>query len=102
MFLTDFLQQYGFDVWSAANGHEALSILQTGTVDVLFIDYDMPDMTGLEVVREVRRLHPQVPIALVSGMLATLPAEAIDRAGVDRVFSKPFNLPELSQWLATL
>jgi CheY-like chemotaxis protein len=53
-------------VLSAANGREALEILERDHVDLVLTDMLMPEMDGLQLVEEVRRQHPSVPIILMT------------------------------------
>ncbi|MDH5183861.1 MAG: response regulator [Gammaproteobacteria bacterium] len=50
----------------AAGGDEALNILQSTPVDYFSIDYNMPGLSGLELIEEVRKTHPQSPIVLLT------------------------------------
>jgi two-component system, cell cycle sensor histidine kinase and response regulator CckA len=63
------LRQAGFDVIEAANGADALSILQYRrcTVDVLVTDIMMPRMTGIELVSGVKNEYPELPVVYISG-----------------------------------
>lgn len=65
------LSAAGFDVISAALGAEAVAMVDGGEApDVLVSDFSMPGMDGLTVIREVRRLRPELPAILVTGYLA--------------------------------
>ena len=93
------LQEVGLDVCSAANGAEALSLLEKASFDVLLLDYLMPGITGLEVSAQARRSNPNLPIALISGSAALLTEDEIAAAGVTRTFAKPFDLHDLIGWI---
>jgi len=53
-------------VAEAADGYEALSALDTETVDLAILDIAMPRMTGLQAAREINRSHPDVRILILS------------------------------------
>jgi response regulator RpfG family c-di-GMP phosphodiesterase len=57
----------GFDVETATRGAEALSKLQTFAADVVLSDFRMPEMTGAELLAQVKRLHPQALRVILSG-----------------------------------
>ncbi len=61
------LERAGYQVEQASGGTEALALLTKGTVSVLVSDYQMPEMNGLELARQVRQRYPALPVVLVSG-----------------------------------
>jgi two-component system, cell cycle sensor histidine kinase and response regulator CckA len=65
------LQALGFEVHAAANGPEALEMLQAedGEFRLLLADYTMPQMDGIELIRQSRRLYPRLPAVLMSGLV---------------------------------
>lgn len=61
----------------AANGDEALKILQQSSVDFFSIDYNMPEKNGLELIQEIRKNLPDKPIVLLT---ANIQPEIEDKA----------------------
>jgi CheY-like chemotaxis protein len=62
-----FLESFGYTVLTAPNGAEGLELAAAYPVDVVIVDYFMPEMNGQAVVLEMRRLRPETPIIMVSG-----------------------------------
>ena len=69
----DLLQPYliylngkGYEVATASNGEDALDALQNNVPDIVFLDENMPGMTGLETLQEIKRLHPDVPVVMIT------------------------------------
>jgi CheY-like chemotaxis protein len=62
-----FLESFGYSVLTAASGGEGLELASKHSVDVVILDYFMPEMNGEEVAIEMRRLRPQAPIIMLSG-----------------------------------
>lgn len=57
----------GYEVTGMApNGNYALSILKSTPVDILLTDYSMPDMCGLELIKEAKKTHPRLKIIVLS------------------------------------
>lgn len=79
-------------VISASSGSEALRAvtLDSRALDVMIVDHTMPDMCGTECVEAVRKIHPEVPVLLMSGgkFYEALP----DRS---KFIAKPFSAEEL-------
>jgi len=62
------LETYGFKVLTAPSGSEGLRLLSEGhSVDLVLLDYIMPEMTGDRIAAEVKRLYPRLPIVVMSG-----------------------------------
>jgi len=66
---------------------------------VLVTDYTMPELTGLELTREVLALRPDLPVLLVSGSTGPLPEAELRAAGVREVLNKPLSYTTLAQAL---
>ncbi len=61
------LEKNGFSVHTAANWRCALDIFRENPIDLVMLDYEMPDMKGHELAMWIRSLKPEVPILLHSG-----------------------------------
>lgn len=106
-FLRNLLSQIVRDNWPAANvstacnGSEALGELTHKDFDVLFIDIEMPFMTGLEVLTEMRKneLSSQTKVVLCTGCKGeSVPIQALD-LNVDYYLPKPFEMHEVGMIL---
>jgi two-component system cell cycle sensor histidine kinase/response regulator CckA len=62
-----FLESFGYTVLTAPSGGKGLEMASIYSVDVVIVDYIMPEMNGREVAIEMRRLRPQAPIIMLSG-----------------------------------
>ncbi|HEV8363579.1 MAG TPA: response regulator [Gemmatimonadaceae bacterium] len=91
-----FLTRLGYLVSTARNGCEALAVLdESGTVDLVITDLVMPDFDGRELILQMRREHPAIPVLVISGYPAAL-LPGPDPAGQPVPFlSKPFDLDTL-------
>jgi DNA-binding response OmpR family regulator len=101
-FLTEFLEQQAFEVRTAQDGMQALTIFRAEPFDLIIVDFQMPGMSGLEVAAEVRQTHPHIPIALITGTANTLNIDSVTRAGITRLFQKPFDLEVVTNWIRSL
>ena len=89
--LTQLLSLKGHEVQQAACGADALEIAREHSLDIVFTDFGMPEMTGGELARRLRQHQPWLPIVLLTGY--TDPDAQPDV--VDAVMHKPFKLEEL-------
>lgn len=85
-----------FEFTEAGDGQEALTKLRSSEVHIAFVDWNMPNMSGIDFVREVRALEKQqeqesIPLVMVtSEKTLSKVEEALDQAGADSFISKPF------------
>lgn len=95
------LRLSGFEVLTAASATEALEVLRASTVDIAMVDLMMPGINGLELARQMRVLHPSVPVVLTSAY--HLSQRQLERADVGSVgfVPKPFCMDELATFLST-
>ena len=64
-----FLESFGYTVLTAASGSQGLELASLHLVDVVIVDYLMPEMNGQEVAIKMRRLMPEVPIIMLSATI---------------------------------
>jgi two-component system cell cycle sensor histidine kinase/response regulator CckA len=72
-----FLESFGYTVLTAPSGGKGLEMASKNSVDVVILDYFMPEMNGHEVAVEMRRLKPEAPIILVSAA-SDIPEQALN------------------------
>ncbi len=73
------LESRGFNVLTASDGRQGLAVFDENKVDLVVLDYFMPDMNGGEVAAELRRRRPELPIIFLSAYFS-LPPEALELA----------------------
>lgn len=61
-----FLKEKGYEVITSNNGDEALDMLQEENVSILFLDENMPGLSGLETLSEVRKKYPGLPVVMIT------------------------------------
>lgn len=93
--LVDIFEGEGYETVSAANGKEALARFVEDHPDVVCLDIMMPDISGYDVCKEIRRDHPDIPILFISAK-----SEEIDKVlgleiGADDYIVKPFGVKEV-------
>ena len=61
-----FLQEKGFDVTTATNGHDALDLFNSHRYDIVFLDENMPGMSGLETLSEMKEKKSSIPMIMIT------------------------------------
>lgn len=84
----------GFDVREAADGYDALVMLEQGKTDLVVLDLRLPRVDGLDVLKDMRGRNERVPVVVV-----TASPDDLSQLGVECVLKKPV-LPE--QLIATV
>lgn len=94
-----FLADHGYEVLTAEHGREALAILsRSAGVAAVILDIMMPEMEGIEALREIRKGWPKLPVIMISGGDRSGWTQALEMAsklGADRALSKPFTPAQL-------
>jgi PAS domain S-box-containing protein len=94
-FARNFLQMAGLTVVAAKSGSEALLILENAAepLDILFTDYNMPGMNGIELMEQVAARWPKVKLIMASGQLDEAASASVARCHASLV-SKPYTIHE--------
>lgn len=88
------LQRTGFEVTTAASGSEGIALLAAQQFDLVFMDIRMPDMNGLEALKSIHTMYPQLPVILFTGQPDLNSAVSALRHGALDYLQKPLK-PEL-------
>jgi DNA-binding response OmpR family regulator len=94
-FLSMGLQGEHYDVSIATAGRQVPPMVETGQCDLIILDLNLPDVSGMEVLRQVRSRKPHLPVLILTGS-----ARVEDRvdgldSGADDYLTKPFAFSEL-------
>lgn len=79
----------------AANGKDAMDIFQTQDIQLVFLDWNMPVLDGVEFVREVRSMGNKVPIIMITSVTDSERILQAAAAGVNSYVEKPIRGPQL-------
>jgi DNA-binding NtrC family response regulator len=87
----------GYEVTTVDSGHAALAQLDRTPepYDIIIVDQKMPNLTGLELVGEIRERHINSKVIVISAHLSADVCEAYERLNVHVMFSKPFDVDML-------
>ncbi len=95
--LKDLLTASGHQVSLSGNGEEALEIFFKQDPDLVFTDLGMPGISGWEVNRRIKEIHPDKPVVIVSGWGTQLSQEEVRNSKVDLIVPKPFTLDQITE-----
>lgn len=103
--LVDSLRRFlatGSSITHAARGKDGLRLAAARHFDAVILDLGLPDMSGLDVCLELRKLDITVPILVLSGVKNSNTKVALFKAGADDYMTKPFTIAELRARLFVL
>ncbi|HLF50458.1 MAG TPA: response regulator [Methylomirabilota bacterium] len=95
--IQEFLTGKGYEVRVAGNGLEALAALETFSPDVVLLDMAMPEMDGLETLKHISALYPNLPVIMVTVNADIETTSKVLQLGAADYVPKPFDLDYLDQ-----
>jgi DNA-binding NtrC family response regulator len=90
--LTDIFEQADYIVTSLTDPVEAVDAFRDTEYDLVVTDHKMPEMTGAEFMKVIKKIRPEVPVIMVSGYLENDTIRELISEGVGGVFLKPLNI----------
>jgi two-component system, NtrC family, response regulator AtoC len=97
--LREGLKAEGYDILEAGTGREALEQFKHG-VDLVLLDYRLPDIDGLSVLRELKKQDPDVLVILLTSLVSVDIAVEAMKLGAFHFANKPFNVDEVAATVA--
>ncbi len=94
-FLNNIFSREGFDVLLAENGTKALEMFKTETPDFVCLDIMMPDMSGYDVCKEIRKNDENIPVVFISAKNKVSDKVVGLELGADDFITKPFDVSEV-------
>jgi DNA-binding response OmpR family regulator len=89
--VTEVCRRDGYDVVEAASGRQAMRIVEVNEPDIVLLDWVLPDVSGIEVCRELRRQGVICPIVMLTGRTANVDMVVGLEVGADDYITKPFD-----------
>ena len=98
-----FFNEKKYDVTSAANGFEALKLIENDQqgFDLIITDIVMPQISGVGLISIIKRKNPETPVIAITGW-GEYPEAFATESKADKVLSKPFGLIELDNTINEL
>ena len=98
--LNEVLQKEGYDTYQAANGLQALEILDDHTPDLVLLDMKIPGMDGIEILKRMKVIQPDIKVIIMTayGELDMI-QEAMDLGAITH-FAKPFDIDDIRKAVA--
>jgi DNA-binding NtrC family response regulator len=89
-----------YEVHTASDGQEALRLIGEKDYDVVTLDLRMPGLSGIEVLKEIKKLRPDTEVIIITGYGSLENASEAIRLGTGDFISKPFNVADVISTVA--
>ena len=93
--LRGYLEQSGYNVSEADSGSEAITIIEENLIDIVLSDYKMPDMNGIELLKKIKILNPEISVVIITAFGTIENAVKAMKEGAYDYLTKPIDLDEL-------
>lgn len=81
----------GYELVEASSGSEAIELLRTEPPDLVLLDWKLPGSSGAEVLAELKKLHPNVPVVILTVENRPFPRSLAAALGAEVFMTKPFS-----------
>ena len=95
--LVEVLQREGYRTVAASGGAESIALARSTPLQLALIDLRMPEVDGLQVLKELKRIQPGLPVIIVTAFADMETAVSAIRAGAYDYLSKPFSMDEIRE-----
>ena len=94
-FVSKALEEDGYTVMTTGSIRESRQVLEREIPDLAILDFKLPDGTGIELLREIKRMQPEVSVILMTAFESPEVRAEARRLKVDKYVRKPFDLPRM-------
>jgi two-component system response regulator PilR (NtrC family) len=100
-FLQILLEKEGYKTLTAANGSEAVKLIQANNIELVISDIRMPEMTGLDLLKEVKKKDYFIPVIMITAYASPEDAVLAMKGGAYDYITKPFKVDEIKNIIKT-
>ncbi len=96
------VETFGYHTSGASGGREALAQLESGSFDLVITDLVMPEMSGWNLLREIKQLYAEIPVVVITGFIPENSEEMLSSSQADGYMTKPVDRADLDILLKSL
>lgn len=93
--LSGLLSDEGFEVSTAVNGYDALKAIESQSPDLVLLDIWMPGMDGIETLKEIKKINPQIQVIIITGHGTIETAVKATKLGAFDLVEKPLSIDKI-------
>jgi len=95
--LTEILEILNHEVVAITSGYNLDKKFQENRFDMVITDYQMPDMTGVDIAKKIKSKYGGTKVYIISGYHQLLSEEKMNEFGISGLLNKPFDIEELKR-----
>lgn len=99
-FFENFLKRSNFTVLKAQKGEEGLRVYKEETPDLVFLDISLPDISGIAILEEIKKINPEAKVIMVTGLIQADLKERAEALGAKDFLYKPVTFSTLKEKIA--
>lgn len=100
--LSDWLKEDGYEILAVEDGYKAIEKIKQEDWDLALVDLKMPGMNGIEVLKNVHKIKPKLPVIIITAYATVDNAVMAMKEGAADYIMKPFNSEEISVVISRL
>lgn len=93
--LVEFIQEDGYEVFSAENGIEALEVIEKRDINIVITDIHMPEMDGYKLTQKIKSEQTRIGVIVMTAYTSIYSEGDIRKIGADEYLTKPFSFSEV-------
>lgn len=93
--LSDILTDAGHAVDTAPDGFKGIEKFQQNSFDLIFTDFGMPGISGIEVAKKIRQTDRSIPIVMITGWGLSVEMDKVDATDINKIVNKPFQVEDI-------
>lgn len=102
LLLNEVFSKEGYKVYQAANGMEALNLIDREAIDGVMLDMKIPGMDGIEILKRIREKNLQLPVFMMTAFEGEEILTEANQLGIAKYFRKPFNILDVRDEVNTI
>lgn len=96
------LNRPDIDIQEAYNGQRAIEKIDRNKYDLILLDISMPDISGIDVLRHLRKTDKDVKVVVISVWALDYQTEELTKEGIDDYLPKPVEMEKIIEWIDKL